>query len=153
MDTTLNLWTNAKDPNNNTMITLQLSPSSSTDFNIVGTDLGPSTAYIGYTDPVIVTNQGEIIAACIELNTNVYWSTYPVSPQYDIGSTVAHEAGHVLGIAHCHENNNACSSPTCPYNMMSPGVDPGVSKTSLYSYDTSSYALIYYYDYYNFFGN
>jgi len=49
----------------------------------------------------------------------------------------------VLGIAHCHENGNACRSSTYSSNVMNPFLNAGIVRTTLTAYDKASLVNIY----------
>lgn len=61
---------------------------------------------------------------------------------YDFASTVLHELGHALGIAHCHEKNESCSYE-CSANVMNPNGAIGATKMVLQDYDKASLVVVY----------
>lgn len=80
------------------------------------------TAYYGGNSSTIlafVDYYSGICTQCgtksVTLNLNFAWSLNPASGEYDIQSVLAHEFGHVLGLA--HEDGGTCSntsaSPAC----------------------------------------
>lgn len=87
-----------------------------------------------------------IRSAIVTLNSMYPWDTNGALNCYDIETNTLHELGHLLGIAHCHEGNNTCSSTTCISNVMNPNSAKGKINTTLKGYDTASYQVIYMYD-------
>ncbi len=86
---------------------------------------------------------GYIVDATISLTLMVDWSVGATAGAYDIQSAVQHELGHVLGIAHCHESGGPCSLGSCPNNVMSPTFGTNQVRTTLTSYDITTYQSIY----------
>lgn len=66
------------------------------------------------------------------------------SDKFDIQSIAVHEFGHAIGLAHCHETGNKCSSSTCSTNIMQPNSKKNNIRRALNSYDKESKQVIYY---------
>ncbi len=138
----MSTWNAVKDPDGNTMVSMQLT-TGSTNNSIILHD-----SYIhdwaGYCD--ILPREGvEIDYVTIYLNAAQDWSTTGASDAYDIQTVVTHELGHALGVAHCHEEGEAapCWSATCTSNVMRWNTEPGEIRRTLQPYDTASYIRIY----------
>ena len=90
-------------------------------------------------------SNGYFTEMSIAFNSGSY--TYTVgatSGKYDIQSIALHELGHAIGIAHCHEEEEAsCFSQTCSTNVMQPTISDNCTRRNLASYDTSSKMAIY----------
>ena len=88
------------------------------------------------------TAVGEIEEATIILSSSLNYSIGPVNNKYDIQSVVVHEIGHVLGIAHCHEDGGSCSY-TCSSNVMNPTIPAGATRRTWQEFDKASLIVIY----------
>lgn len=91
--------------------------TNSTCEPLIGNFPDPTTrnsflAFVDY-DPRKCTGSG-CGTKSVTLNLNYSWSLNPILGEYDIQSVLAHEFGHVLGLA--HQDQGLCdqtSSPTC----------------------------------------
>ena len=112
----------------------------------VETDWRYGESTIAYADNF--ASNGQLIYSKILLNdVNHNFSANADSGSYHIQSVVLHEAGHSLGVAHCHELENAdfgCDSFTCSANIMNPaGIVRGAVRTTFQNYDIVSYQSLY----------
>lgn len=87
---------------------------------------------------------GPISQVRIKMNLNKTFSygTTAETGKFDFRSAVAHELGHGLGVAHCHEReghpeNYACST-NCPNNVMTPVLPAKKIRMILQPYDRAS---------------
>ena len=138
-------WNNIKTTTGKSMVTMKLTQNSSLTNNYI-TFAESFREWVGYCDPNPTT--GELDAVTIKLSWNYNWSTSLNSNAMDVQTVVQHELGHALGIAHCHEKEEGpgpCWSATCKSNVMYPIIDEGDRRTTLTSYDISSYRSIYQY--------
>lgn len=109
---------------------------------------GDSAIYYGsraIANCIILPNvqSGPISCIQIELNPHLNFTSYQSSTAYHLQSIIVHEAGHALGVAHCHEGSASCRSSTCPSNVMNPIIEKGQFRYTLQPYDYSSYYVIY----------
>ena len=107
--------------------------------------------YAGNTEPTLSdVDSSIIVSAKVLINIDRYWATDGSSPlSYDLQTILTHELGHVLGVAHCHEENpyysTECVNPsTCSSNIMKPLISLNEVMHTLSAYDKASYQLIYY---------
>ena len=99
---------------------------------------------IGYCD--IINSGSTIEQASIYLNPDAPFTVGAAYGQYDIQSVITHEAGHALGIAHCHEIGQTCFSSTCKLNAMNPQAQlNSIQRRTLQQYDSASYIYMYLY--------
>lgn len=144
----VNSWNSVNDLQGDDIITLNLTTSytgNSIDFRSMSTDIA------GYTELNDDNSANEIKSATVYLNSLHSWATDGTSYCLDIESVALHELGHFLGIAHCHEQadmpagqeEGPCWSSACLTNVMNPITEKGEVNTTLKSYDTSSYIVIY----------
>lgn len=89
-------------------------------------------------------NLKKAIITCSTNSVNSFSFGSPQAEKYDFQTIIAHELGHALGIAHCHEKSESACSSTCVNNLMHPTVSTGVRK-SLQTYDKASLVAIYYF--------
>lgn len=101
-----------------------------------------SNSYTAYCEPHYINEAtGELDYVHILLNDNKNFSTTVQSDHYHLRSVVAHEAGHALGVAHCHEYGETCRSSTCTSNVMNRDLDTEQVRITLQPYDYSSYFI------------
>ncbi len=97
--------------------------------------------YIAYCSPN--ANNGVLSSVNILVNIKDYsFASGSISGKYDMQSTIIHELGHAIGVAHCHENES-CFSTTCATNVMNPTLSDNMTRRNLTAYDTSSKQYIY----------
>ena len=135
-------WNSVKSAEGSSIVTLFLKTGEAE--NIVER-VSSFWGWVGYCD--VTSSQGEIVRVRVKLGSEYNWSTTGATDAYDIQTVVLHELGHALGIAHCHEADEGvgpCWSSTCLTNAMNPVVSLGEINTTLKSYDTSSYRVLYY---------
>jgi hypothetical protein len=95
---------------------------------------------LALTTVTFSTKTGEILDADIEINALATLSvTDPVGDGYDLESIIAHEAGHVLGIAHSPVE---CSGADCP-TMTANYVRGATYLRSLEADDVSAICTVY----------
>ena len=88
-------------------------------------------------------SRGVISHAKITINTTYSFTTGSLeSGKYDLTSLIAHEMGHVLGIAHCHESKDDCSS-NCDKNIMGPILPAKTVRITPQTYDKANIVSIY----------
>ena len=103
--------------------------------------MGYDSSFVAVCDPYPDT--GAISQVSIYLNPNKSFSVSSQAGKYHLQSIIVHEAGHALGVAHCHELGETCRSSTCGTNVMTRDIDPGEVRCALQPYDYSSYYVIY----------
>lgn len=91
------------------------------------------------------SDNGEIQSVTIILNSYYDFSVGGSSTTFDLQTIVQHEMGHVLGVAHCHEEGQPepCWSATCLDNVMNRRMEPNEVRTEMQPYDIGSYKSIY----------
>ena len=134
-------WNNVKHPSTGAQLVPMQFTSNSGSANKIRTGSGN---WLGYAN---VTNSGNSIQSVeVLFNTRDYsFEIGNVSGHYDIQSVAEHELGHAIGIAHCHELNNTCTSITCTNNVMNNTIPEGKVRRILQDYDISSKKNIYVY--------
>lgn len=137
----MDTWNDVESIHGGPIVTLESSSSWNTDGVIKKvTDsraplglMTPGVGVGGYLDDV-------------EITVNYYYSIVVGAAVdcYDIQSIVTHELGHALGVAHCHEEGERCTSPTCSTNAMNPICpDNSIIRRVLSAYDSASYQYVY----------
>lgn len=136
----MNIWNQVRSLSGEKMVTLNKKTNQYTQSRIIAKKMGKFNALAEAT-PTLVGQ--EILSVEISINTS--WDlTIGANPEfYDVKSIMVHELGHALGIAHCHEGNSSCFSPTCLTNVMNPKIPANETRTVLRAYDRSSYQMIY----------
>lgn len=137
----MNKWNAVKDIYGENMVTMELSNDSSLDCAVEYAYL--SAKNVGYCDMDILGTT--ILGARVQLNYAYNYSVGGSASSFDIQTIVQHELGHALGIAHCHEGDSECFSPTCSQNVMNPNSNPLTIRHTLQDYDIASYRYIYNY--------
>lgn len=88
---------------------------------------------------------GIINSVDIYLNDQKSFSIGASPGKHDYRSIIIHEAGHALGVAHCHELGESCRSSTCNLNAMNRSSKIGsIQGRTLQEYDKASYMAIYF---------
>ena len=110
---------------------------------IVWNHLDSAVGYANFTE-----SNGVLISTTIDINT-AYSFSFGASPgKYDFQSIIVHEAGHVLGVAHCHEglkDNCTFANTTCLLHAMCPTAKRNsIQGRTLQEYDKASYMAIYF---------
>lgn len=133
-------WNKVRDTKGKSIVSLYLT-TGATDSRVIYSNY--SFPKIGYTEHIL--RGDEILGATIHLASTEKWSVGYSPGCYDIQTVVLHELGHMLGVAHCHEDGSEppCFSKTCESNVMNPYVSPGKIKRTFQEYDTASYIIIY----------
>ena len=131
-------WNGVTDSSGRSIISMYLSNYVSSN-NVVKYSFTINN--LAYTSPEEIN--GEMQSVAILLNSDYQWSVGSFAGKYDIQTVVLHELGHALGVGHCHEIGNQCSSPTCTSNVMTPVFATGQVRTTFQNYDISTYRSIY----------
>lgn len=117
--------------------------------NMISKNTETGSFPIGDTECIGINGatSGKLSKAVITISTHFNYSYGSTeSGKYYYASVVAHEIGHALGIAHCHEltNGDSCpSSSNCSANLMNPIMPIATKKLTLQSYDSASLISIY----------
>ncbi len=125
-------------------LSLMTTTNSSAPNKIIKPDHWPySYRFAGYTE--FNESNGVITSVEIYLNNSKGLVIGASSGKYDLRSIVIHEAGHVLGVAHCHEEGSTCGTPTCEKNAMNPNARiNSIQGRTLQEYDKASYMAVYF---------
>lgn len=93
----------------------------------------------------LTSKDGALTSVSVAFNTGTYiYTVGAASNRYDIQTVAAHELGHSMGIAHCHEEGETtCFSATCSTNVMRRTIASNSTRRTLTAYDTASKQLIY----------
>lgn len=136
----MNIWNQVRSLSGEKMVTLNKKTNQYTQSRIIPKGMGKYNALAEAT-PTLVGQEILAVEICINTSRELTIGANPKS--YDVKSIMVHELGHALGIAHCHEGNSSCFSPTCSINVMNPEMPANETRTVLRAYDRSSYQMIY----------
>ena len=121
------------------MVTMELTTGETNNTIVYSNLIAP---VLGKWEPYSLPG-GALYCVTVYLNPDKNWSIGASPGCYDIQTVVLHELGHVLGVAHCHEENEVCYNSTCELNVMNRLTSPNSVRTTFQYYDTTSYKVIY----------
>lgn len=137
-------WNNVKSISLNMTIVPMEFTNNSNCKNVIYSTNSPDGTWIARTIPTYNVITGILSSVSIAFNLKDYTFTVgAASGKMDIQSVAVHELGHAIGVAHCHETNENCTSNTCSSNVMSPKIDTNVTRRTLTEYDKSSKRVTY----------
>ncbi len=144
----MNTWNAVKDFSGKSMLTLQMTTSSSASNTISYYSGSRFDTAVGYTDEATYTSNGKKYVSSMKIYLCTYnGKQYSVGAKvncFDIQTIVTHELGHALCVMHCHKQGaSSCFSSTCTSNVMNPDAHRNFTRRTLTSYDKSSYQVIY----------
>lgn len=139
----MNTWNNVKLTNGQSIVTFKAVNNTSLNTAIFYASLDDGQIAYTYTnhpigDPAVRYSE-------IQLSKSKTFVNGRAAGAYDIQSVILHELGHSLGVAHCHEYYESCSSSTCNTNVMNLTIPTNYTRRSLTYYDYQSYQQIYSY--------
>lgn len=137
----MNTWNAVKATTGTSAIKFQFTSNVNAEAEITWSARSDSS-YVGYTQ--IQRSGSYLTGFSMWINSTQPIGYGAVANKYDFQSTVLHELGHGLGIAHCHEGSASCPWSSQHSNfVMYPISREGITRRTLQSYDINSYKAIY----------